>query len=378
MRYNTRRINSRLLYDEMTTEQIEKLKKLISTAKNEKQKASYKALLKKLVAQSSPPTPKNPKPPRDQLIATKPLPTPLPENTVPSKSESPPEPVVQKPESEKPQSSDDKLDTSSLSPEPKKKTAIFQALGIITGEVKFSKKGASININSTNYRLLYAPQKKREFEALKLEIKNSESSFKRLAVYPIITHFHHQDKPHQVSFQVVGFEGKNRPKIPLKKYLKDFEFYLSGLWKVIPLCRIPCISIFRNLTPNRLNWVKNKEKKGAPPVKFLQASHIPLIWKDSPVPPFHFNPTLEKEQQEPTYFVQIKAQFFPGHDVFRFVEQLAEPTLEVPPFLKPSKKLKAEALKEMDEHKQQKQSLVQETAESEPQQSAIRSQRNGA
>lgn len=79
----------------------------------------------------------------------------------------------------------------------------------------------------------------------------------------------------------------------------------------------------------------------------MKAAHLPLLWKDSPVNPFRFNPKLDKEQQGRPMFVQIKAKFIPQRDVFGFIEQLAETLEESPKFLKASKKDKDEQRKNL-------------------------------
>ncbi len=128
--------------------------------------------------------------------------------------------------------------------------------------------------------------------------------------------------------------------------LNDFEFRLCGLWQFIPVCRTPCISIFKNFSKERLDFIKGQDVDVAKKVKFMKASHLPLLWKDSPVKPFRFNPKLEKQEQEKTYFVEIKARFLPNKDVFGFVELLSEPTTNLPKFIKASKKMKGEVLKQ--------------------------------
>ena len=85
----------------------------------------------------------------------------------------------------------------------------------------------------------------------------------------------------------------------------------------------------------------------------MKASHLPLLWKDAPVRPFRFNPKAGKDQGKPA-FVQVKARFMPGRDVFGFVEQLSEPRPKAPKFLKASKKDKTEAQKEKAEAQKEK------------------------
>jgi hypothetical protein len=222
----------------------------------------------------------------------------------------------------------------------------FQGIGIIKGEVTLTEERSVIKLGEQEYRLFYIPNKrKKAYEALKREIEVTGNTTLRLIVYPKILHLPQKDQPHKVSFQLVGFIGSKAKPSQLNTELKDFEFKLSGLWQFIPVCRTPCLSIFRNFNKQRLTWIK--EVNPAKKVKFMKSSHVPVLWRDSPVKPFRFNPKLEKEEQDKTYFVQIKAKFLPGRDVFAFVEQLDEPTEETPGFLKASKKLKAEALKEI-------------------------------
>jgi hypothetical protein len=80
-------------------------------------------------------------------------------------------------------------------------------------------------------------------------------------------------------------------------------------------------------------------------VNFMKASHIPVLWRDAPVPPFRFNPKLDKETQGKASFVQIKARFNSSRDNFEFVELLASPSDEPPNYLKAGKKDKLEAAK---------------------------------
>jgi hypothetical protein len=77
----------------------------------------------------------------------------------------------------------------------------------------------------------------------------------------------------------------------------------------------------------------------------MKASHIPVLWRDAPVPPFRFNPKLDKQTQGKASFVQIKARFNSSRDNFEFVELLAIPSDEPPNYLKAGKKDKQEAAK---------------------------------
>jgi hypothetical protein len=220
----------------------------------------------------------------------------------------------------------------------------FKAVGLIAGAVDLAedKKSATVTIGGNKYPLLYIPTSKglKAFDALKLSIKNHGNQ-QRLIVYPKVTHFPGRDKPHQIGFQLVGFDSGNN--IGMCQELKDFEFKLSGIWQFIPVCQTPCISVFKNFTEDRLEFVKKSDITKR--VKYMKASHVPLFWRDAPAPPFRFNPKLPKEKQGKAYFVSIIAKFLPQKNTFGF-ESLVQAPLEEPPrFFKASKKMKAEALK---------------------------------
>ncbi|MDV2997347.1 MAG: hypothetical protein N4J56_007052 [Chroococcidiopsis sp. SAG 2025] len=170
------------------------------------------------------------------------------------------------------------------------------------------------------------------------EIAATGNSSQRLIVYPRAIHFPNKERAHGIAFQLVGFDKGQQTKQEVSRELLDFEFKLAGLWQFIPVCRIPCISIFRNFSRERLDYIKQAEP--ARKVKFLKASHLPLLWKDAPYKPFRFNPKAERDQGHPI-FVSLKAKFLPERNVFGFVEQLASVQETAPKFLKASKKDKA-------------------------------------
>ena len=228
---------------------------------------------------------------------------------------------------------------------------MFKAVGFITGQVQFDSEGkSSITLGRKQYPLL--PGKHKCLNALQKEIENTGNDTHQLLVYPKVIHFPRKDQNHRVSFQLVAFNVGRQPS-GLSDALNDLEFKLLGLWQFIPVCRTPCISIFRNFTQERLQYIKEVEP--ARKVRFMKASHVPLLWKDAPVRPFRFNPKAGKEEdQGKPFFVQVKARFMPGRDVFGFVEQLEEPLEKAPKFLKASKKDKAEAQKEKAEAQKEK------------------------
>lgn len=217
--------------------------------------------------------------------------------------------------------------------------AIFQAVGVIAGSVNFSSDGQStVSIGDYEYPLFSSKQQWNVFNALNKEIKNTGNHLQRLVVYPKIIHFPRKEQPHRIAFQLVGFD-RGRKLDAVSGQLEDLEFKLSGLWQFIPVCSTPCISVFRNFSDERLEFIKQAEP--ARKVKFMKASHIPLLWKDAPIRPFRFNPKVEKDQQGRAVFVTLKAKFLPGRDVFSFVALTALPQETAPRFLKASKNDKA-------------------------------------
>ena len=219
---------------------------------------------------------------------------------------------------------------------------MFQAVGIIRGAVNFSEDSPpTVTLNQKQYRL-YPSRNPLAFKGLKQEIETTGEHTQRLIVYPKVIHFPKRDQPHQVAFQLVGFD-LGRDSTGISNELEDNQFKLAGLWQFIPVCRPPCISVFRNFDPKLLKYIHQLDNP-AKKVRVLKASHIPLLWKDSPVRPFRFNPKGGKDQGLPP-FVSIKAVFLPHRDAFGFVELLSEPQEQAPRFLKARKEDKAKVQK---------------------------------
>ncbi|HEY9599112.1 MAG TPA: hypothetical protein V6D33_15710 [Cyanophyceae cyanobacterium] len=214
--------------------------------------------------------------------------------------------------------------------------AFFQAVGLIKGDITFDEDKTFVTIGEKPYGLYYAGTHKRAYDALKKEIENTGITQQRLIVYPRLTHYPGGKQPYQLAFQLAGFFGQEASGEGLSSVLEDLEFKISGLWQFIPVCRIPCISVFKNFNNQRLEYIKSAplDKK----VNFMKASHIPVNWRDAPVPPFRFNPKLDKETQGKASFVQIKARFNSARNSFEFVELLGTPQEEPPSYLKAGKK----------------------------------------
>lgn len=219
----------------------------------------------------------------------------------------------------------------------------FQAIGVISGVVKISDDQTTIAIENKEFPIFYARRNRIAFDALKKEVERTGDT-QTLVVYPKIIHFPDRDKPHLISFQLVGFAGGTENESSATKELTPLEFKLSGLWQFIPVSRTPCISVFKNYSPERKEFVKATDNL-ALKVKFMKASHIPLFWKDALVPPFRFNPKLDSNLQGKPFFVSVKAKFNPQRGIFEFDSITSMPQEKPPRFLKVSKADKAEALK---------------------------------
>ena len=269
------------------------------------------------------------------------VPTLLPEsNAIASSPEQNPEsvtePVASSPEST-PEPVPDQVASDSAS------AVLFQAVGIIFGEITTEGDKTFVTIGEKPYALYYASTHKYAYEALKKEITCTGITQQKLIVYPKITHFPGGKQPYRLDFQLAGFVGHSASGEGLESVLEENEFKICGLWQFIPVCRVPCISVFKNFDKQRLEYIKSAplDKK----VNFMKASHIPVLWRDAPVPPFRFNKNLDKETQGKASFVQIKARFNSARDNFEFISLLGIPCESPPNYLKAGKKDKALAAK---------------------------------
>ena len=210
---------------------------------------------------------------------------------------------------------------------------IFQAIGVIVGDISISKhekgyKVFTVSFGGKEYQLVGKPK---QLAALKQQIQRKGAN-QTLVVYPRITHYPKRDTPYKVSFQLVAFNSHE-----VIKELSHLEFKLSGLWQFIPVCKTPCISVFRNFSDSRLEYVKQAEPVHR--VRFMKANHIPLFWRDSVLPPFRFNPKTDKDvDQGKPFFFALKAKFIPSRDTFGFTALMSPPLESPPKFLKASKK----------------------------------------
>ena len=222
-----------------------------------------------------------------------------------------------------------KLDTSD-EPVGKPKIIFFQAIGVIEGLVAIEEKELWITLDEQKYHLGYVPHKKVFYDALVTEIEEAGSKVKKVSVYPQLTH--NQDKKEiEVKFSLVSVSKSEKNKALFKKLVPG-EFQVSGFWQYVPFCDLPCVSIKRNYTKNLAYKIRKMDRRKAE--YFLRSNVIPLVWNKPSVEPFKYNPKLDKQNQMPRYFVRLKVAFTPLENKFTLVEQLEEPLLEAPKYLK--------------------------------------------
>lgn len=236
-------------------------------------------------------------------------------------------------------------------------TTFFQAIGVIKGEVSFYKKNQlTIALDGQEYPLKASHRLQKNFRHLKNYVESTGTTTQKLIVYPRVTHYPQKDKPYQISFQLLGKDDDWQQGVA--SFLEDREFILHGLWQFIPVCPIPCLSIFKNRTPQNLEIIEQLDPLRR--FKFLQACHIPLLWDNPSVKPFQ-NGSRDLDSPK---FVQLKAQFIPLKNVFEFQELTVSPQAEAPDFLKDTKEDKEAASKVIME-KAQGSKLRQKEANSE-------------
>ncbi len=210
--------------------------------------------------------------------------------------------------------------------QPDSETTIFQALGTILATPYLQGDCLKVAIDGRSYDLLpVRGYRRRAYMSLSSELEENGSKEMFLKLYPQAT-FEQSSAEPILSFSLVNF---SRACQKLNNYPQGFV--LSGIWQYITHYDSPVISIYRNL--NQLGFFKrlNKSRK----FSFARPHHIPVVWS-APIEPFKYNPTGEKSEQMPRYFVEVRAIFKDG--LYVVEEMLREPTVEIPRFIKVSKK----------------------------------------
>lgn len=219
-------------------------------------------------------------------------------------------------------------ETSGEKPEKEKKEKkakrepspyFFQAVGQLRTTIyrKEDKSGWYIEQAQTQYDLAI-PKK------LQYVIHFVEERELTLTVYPQVRYEKGDRDNCKIYFKLVGWSEERSPNEGL--------FILKGIWQFIPQYKRPVVSIYRN----QRKWDGDRCK----------ASHIPVLWKDSPLKPFKFNPKAETQGEK--YFAQLHTKFIPRLNTFGVVEEIGESTLRVPKYIKPVKvdPTKADSIKE--------------------------------
>ncbi len=329
---------------------IQKIEQLLNSATSERQRKMYKSLLDKARSQelssTSDPTPettpetekktqtktnhstetktktkttlKQKKSTRQSATTEAPTPTtepcqPILESTTLPQSSDLPSQTELKSKSEKPQQqhSDE---------EPR----IFQALGTILAAPYLKSDRLKVTIDGRSYDLLYVKGfQRRSHRSLKAELEKNGSKEMFLKLYPQATFDQSSAEP-ILSFSVANFSLDCEK---LNNYPKGFV--LRGIWQYIPQCKFPVISIYRNR--NQLPAFKKLNAKQQ--FHFAKPHHIPVVWSAT-IEPFKYNPSVEKSEQMPRYFVEVRAVFKDG--LYVVEEMLRSPTVDIPKLIKVS------------------------------------------
>lgn len=232
---------------------------------------------------------------------------------------------------------------------------IFQAIGVIDGVVEFIDEKAFVYIINHNvgkqpstyaYPLFFLNKRKtkKAYELLKEKVESGVKNF-RLLVYPQTIHYPRKKdspKPMTLGFALVAFTEDLNSQVGIFGKLNPMEFKFAGVYQRIPVCSIPCLTIYRNYNETRL-----KKLKAVQPiykVRAMKALHIPIFWKESPIKPFSFN-QREPEKSGQTFFVQCLANFLPHKNAFGF-KSLISTSEKIPRFLKVDKQTKIEAIRQ--------------------------------
>ena len=203
---------------------------------------------------------------------------------------------------------------------------IFQAVGLLecTPQVENDRLSIAINGNQYELRKTYGPRSQ-QFDLLKQEIELHGSRQMQLRVYPNIIHDSNKLEIRHLFSLVRAYVDK--PKC----LDSSSSFVFRGIWQYVPYCSTPVISIHRNIDTLKFY----KRLPDAAKRSFIRPQAFPVVW-DAPVEPFVYDPNLEKSEQMPRYFVEVRAIFDNGQ--YTVVEMLNEPTLKIPKYIKPLKK----------------------------------------
>jgi len=195
--------------------------------------------------------------------------------------------------------------------EPEQKSPIFQAFGFVKGKILEQGSSYVLQIEEQTYPL-FGPR-----ERVKSFVGGGEEVY--LRVYPNWkSNAQKEAVLRNLSFTVVAI---------LEKCPKNYQvnhFKVRGIWQKVSFFAEPVITVYRNQSRGVHDDCK--------------ALHFPLLWKDAPVEPFEYDPSLkEKQDYSKRYFCQVEAIFSPETQEFTVSNLLEEPTTTIPPYIKPKK-----------------------------------------
>ena len=233
---------------------------------------------------------------------------------------------TQQPDSSKPA---DAADGAQRDLKSRLRTArMFQAVGLIKCTPYIENDRLKLKIDDCDYDLKKVNGRwSKQFGQLKQDLESNGSRPMQLRVYPnIIHHSDNSENPYHHSFSLV------RAYLDESKCIDHQEsFIFRGIYTYVPYCSNPVISIHRNIDTLKLY------QRLSPAAKkfFIRPQAFPVVW-DAEIEPFRYNPELEKSEQMPRYFVEVRAVFKDGR--YTVVEMLNEPTRDIPRYIKPSRK----------------------------------------
>ena len=294
--------------DSKQSEKEAKIQKLIATATSPRDKAFYQDLLQKAIAERK----------TAQVESSKSV-----NSSEVAKSE--------KAHSSEPNSAEKKDEKESSTEKKQNEKPIFQAVGIIEGEVESIDNKLKVSIGAESYDLKFVPgHKKRQWSKLKQEIEKKGSSQKTLIVYPQAN----LNKKGEVQIAFALSKVESSSEIEKRWELMAGEFKLAGLWQYPPKGNTPCITIRRNWEQGFVNYLEKVDSKQQ--AYILRPNHLPVEWSDSPTEAFRVSESALAEGKKAD-FVTVKGVFEPEENKFKVLEVLEEPTQSIPRYLKAPK-----------------------------------------
>ena len=295
---------SKTLESEPSEKEV-KLQKLIATATSPRDKAFYQELLQKAIAERK----------TAQVESTKSV-----KASEVAKSE--------EAHSEKPNSGEKKEEKESSTEKNQNEKPIFQAVGIIEGEVESINNKLKVSIGAESYDLKFIPgHKKRQWSKLKQEIEEKGSCSKTMMVYPQSN----INKKGEVKMSFALSSVRTAEKSNSNLELIAGEFKLAGLWQYPPKWNSPCISIRRNWEEGFVSYLEKIDEKQK--AYILRANYLPVDWSNPPTEALKYSAETVAAGKKAD-FVSVKARFESEENKFKVVEVLAEPTQTIPRYLK--------------------------------------------